>query len=67
MVKTLSSTAGGVCLIPGRGVCLIPGRGAKIPHASGTKKQNIKQKRYGNKFDKDFKNGLHLKTLLKTL
>jgi len=36
---------------------LIPGGGAKIPHAPRPKKkQNIKQKQYGNKFNKDFKN-----------
>ena len=32
-----------------------PGLGAKIPHASWTKKQNIKQKQYCNKFNKDLK------------
>ena len=38
----------------------IPGRGAKIPHASSPKKkQNIKQKQYCNKVNKDFKNGPH--------
>ena len=38
---------------------LIPGEGAKIPHASQPENQNIKQKQYCNKFNKDFKNGLH--------
>ena len=52
MVKTLPSNAGGVGLIPGRG--------AKIPHA-WPKNQNIKQKQYCNKFNKDFKNGPHQK------
>ena len=33
----------------------IPGQGAKIPHASWPKTQNIKQKQYCNKFNKDFK------------
>ena len=34
---------------------LIPGRGTKLPHASRPKKnQNIKQKQYCNKFNKDF-------------
>ena len=34
--------------------------GAKIPHASLPKDQNIKQKKYCNKFKKDFlKNGPH--------
>ena len=32
----------------------IPSHGAKIPHASGPKNQNIKQKQYCNKFNKDF-------------
>ena len=38
MVKTLPSNA--------RGSGSIPGRGAKIPHPSGPKNQNIKQKQY---------------------
>ena len=33
---------------------LIPGWGTEIPHASWSKKQNIKQKQYGNKFNKYF-------------
>ena len=33
------------------------GQGAKTPHALGPKNQSIKQKQYGNKFNKDFKNG----------
>ena len=53
MVKTLPSNAGGAGSIPGQG--------AKIPHALGPKKQNIKQKQYCNKFNKDFKNGPHQK------
>ena len=53
MVRTLPSNAGFVGSIPGRG--------AKIPHASGPKNQTIKQKQYCNKFNKDFKNGPHLK------
>ena len=36
VVKTLPSNAGGAGWIPGWG--------AKIPHASGPKKQNVKQK-----------------------
>ena len=40
-----------------------PGPGAKILHGSGPKKQNIKQKQYCNKFNKDFENGPHLKKL----
>ena len=38
-----------------RGTSSIPDQGAKIPHASGPKNQNIKQKQYCNKSDKDFK------------
>ena len=52
MVKTSPSSA--------RGVNLIPGLGAKIPYALWPKKkktQNIKQKQYCNRFNKDFKNG----------
>ena len=37
------------------GVGSIPGWGVKIPHASWPKNQNIKQKQYCNKFNKDFK------------
>ena len=43
------------------GAGLIPGQGAKIPRASWPKNQNIKQKQYCNKFNKDFKNGPHPK------
>ena len=57
VVKTLPSNAGGVGPIPSRG--------AKIPHAPGPKNQNIKQKQYCNKFNKDFKNGPHQKKTLK--
>ena len=53
MVKTLPSN--------GEGAGLIPGQGAKIPHASWTKYQNIKQKQYCNTFNKVFKNGHHQK------
>ena len=58
VVKTSPSNAGGVSLIPGWG--------AKMPHASQPKNQNIKQKQYCNKFNKDFKNGPHQKKILKT-
>ena len=34
-----------------------PPQRAEIPHASRTKNQNMKQKQYCNKFNKDFKNG----------
>ena len=45
-----------------------PGRGAKIPQTDWSKKQNIKKKRqYGNKFNKDFKNGPHKKNLKKKI
>ena len=53
MVKTLSYNAGS----PG----LISGRGAEVPHASRPENQNIKQKQYCNKFNKDFENGPHQK------
>ena len=58
VVRTSPSNAGGVGLIPG-------GR-AKIPHASWPKKrkeknQNIKQKRYCNKFNKDLKKMVNIK------
>ena len=57
VVKTLPSNAGGVGSIPGRG--------AKIPHASWPENQNIKQKQYCNKCNKDFKKGPHPKNLKK--
>ena len=34
-----------------------PVLGAKISHALWPKNQNVKQKQYCNKFNKDFKNG----------
>ena len=46
VIKTLSSSA--------RGTGSIPGGRVTIPRASGPKKQNIKQKRYCNKFNKVF-------------
>ena len=52
MVQTLPSNAGGVDLVPGRG--------AKISHACGQNPKHEKQKQYCNKFNIDFKNGLHL-------
>ena len=48
MDKTSHSNAGGAGLIPSQGA---------IPHACRPKSQNIKQKQYYNKFNKDFKNG----------
>ena len=53
VVKTLSYNAGSVSSISGRG--------AEIPHASWPEHQNIKQKRYCNKFNKDFENAPHQK------
>ena len=53
MVETSPSNAGGAGSIPGWR--------AKIPHASRPKNQNIKQKQYCNKFNKNFKNGPHQK------
>ena len=44
---------------------LIPDQGIKIPRASWPKSQNIKQKQYYNKVNKDFLNGPHLKNLFK--
>ena len=38
-----------------RGTSSIPDQAAKIPHASGPKNQNIKQKQYCNKSDKELK------------
>ena len=46
MVKASTSSA--------EGVGSIPGWGAKISYALGPKNQNIKQKQYSNKFNKDF-------------
>ena len=53
MVKTSPSNAGGAGLIPGQE--------AKIPHTSGPKDQNLKEKQHCNKFNKDLKNSLHQK------
>ena len=47
MVGTSPSNAGGAGSIPGRG--------AGIPHASWPESQNIEQKQYCSKFNKDFK------------
>ena len=51
VVKTLSSDAGGAVSIPGWG--------AKISGTLRPKNQNIKQKQYCNKVNKDFKNSPH--------
>ena len=48
--------------LPSNAECVdsVPGSGTKIPHASVPKKQNIKQKQYYNKFNRDLKkNGPH--------
>ena len=55
VVKTSPSNAGGAGSIPGQR--------DRIPHASQPKHQNIKQKKYCNKFNKDFKNDPHQKNL----
>ena len=39
----------------------VPGQRAKVTYSSGHNTQNIKQKQYCNKFNKDFKNGPHKK------
>ena len=59
VVETVPSSAGGAASIPGQG--------AKIPHALWPKIQNIKQKQYCNKFNKDFKNDPHQKKNLKKI
>lgn len=41
----------------------VPGWGAKTPHTSWPKSKNMKQKQYWNKFNKDYKNGPHQKSL----
>ena len=53
VVKISPSDAGSVGSIPDQGV--------KIPHTSWPKTQNIKQKQYCHKFNKDFKKGPHQK------
>ena len=45
------------------GASLIPGWEAKISHASWPKNQNIKEKQYCTKFNKDFKNGPNKKKI----
>ena len=47
------------------GMGLIPGWGAKIPHASWPKNQNIKQKQYWNKCNKDLKEKKNLRKRIK--
>ena len=55
MVRTSPSNAGGASSIPGER--------ARILHASWSKNQNLKQKQYCNKFNKDFENGLYKQNL----
>ena len=43
----------------------VPGQGAMISHASWPKNQNITQKQYCGKFNKNFKNGPHQENLQK--
>ena len=57
MIKTLPSNAGDAGSIPGQG--------AKIQHVSQPKSQNIRQKEYCNKSNKDFLNGPHQKIFKK--
>ena len=49
----------GTSLSNAGGVGSIPDLGAKIPHALGPKNQNIKQKQYCSKVNKDFKTTPH--------
>ena len=39
----------------------VPGWGVEIPHALWPKYRNIKQKQYGDKVNRDLKNGPHKK------
>ena len=43
----------------------IPGQGVRIPQVSQAEEQNMKQKLYCNKFNKDFRSGLHILKILK--
>ena len=56
-----------ICASNAGGWGSIPGWGTKIPlrYLKFRKKQNIKQKQYYNKFNKEFLNGLHKKKILK--
>ena len=48
-----------------QGAGSFPGPGAMVPYASWPKKQNLKQKRYCNKFNKDYIKTVHIKKILK--
>ena len=56
VVKTLPSNAGGVGSIPGEEAQIDP---TCLVAKKKKKTQNIKQKQYGDKFNKDFKNCPH--------
>ena len=43
----------------------LPGRGVRIPQVSQPEKQNMKQKLYRDKINKDFRSGLHILKILK--
>ena len=58
MVQTLLPSAGDAGSIPGWA--------AKTPHASRPKYQNIKEKQYCHRFNKDFQNGPYQKNYLYT-
>ena len=53
VVRISPSNAGGAGLIPGEEL--------RFSHALQLKNQNLKQKQYCNKFNKDFKNHPHFK------
>ena len=50
-----------ILVLPSADAGLIPDWDAKIPHALQPKNQNINQKQYCTKLNKDFKNGTHQK------
>ena len=57
VVKILPAHAGGAALIPSWET--------EVPHALWPKNQTTKQKKYSNKFNKDFKTGPHQKIMKK--
>ena len=52
--KYVISPAVGTSPFNAWGMSSTPGRGARIPQASWPKNQNMKQKQYSSKFNKDF-------------
>ena len=50
----------------GKGGGFCPRSGSQEPTCLAAKSQDIKQKQYCSKFNKDFKNGPHQKKILKT-